>query len=54
MKYLEVGAFDGITHSNTLVLNEKLGWDGILVEPIEEYFQLQNSIHLCFPLWLHL
>ena len=40
MKYLEVSAFDGITHSNTIVLYERLGWDGILVEPIDEYFQL--------------
>jgi FkbM family methyltransferase len=38
--YLEVGAFDGITQSNTLVLQEQLGWSGILVEPINSYYQL--------------
>ena len=38
--YLEVGAFDGITQSNTLILQEKLGWSGILVEPIDSYYQL--------------
>ena len=40
MKYLEVGAFDGIQYSNTLCLKNKLGWSGMLVEPIKEYFQL--------------
>jgi len=40
MTYLEVGAFDGLNQSNTLILKQKLGWKGILVEPIDEYYQL--------------
>lgn len=40
LKYLEVGAFDGIQQSNTLCLKSKPGWSGLLVEPIKEYFQL--------------
>lgn len=30
--YCEVGAFDGVTHSNTLAL-EEAGWRGLLIEP---------------------
>jgi len=33
--FIEVGAFDGITLSNTYFL-EQMGWTGILVEPIPE------------------
>lgn len=35
-KFLELGAYDGITHSNTLLLEEN-GWLGILVEGHGEY-----------------
>jgi hypothetical protein len=28
--YFEAGAYDGIEHSITLILNEKLGWRGLL------------------------
>lgn len=35
--FVEVGAYDGITHSNTLPLI-KAGWSGIYIEPILEYF----------------
>lgn len=31
--YLEVGAYDGLWHSNTALL-EQLGWSGVLIEPI--------------------
>ena len=30
--FIEIGAFDGIYHSNTLTLERELGWNGILIE----------------------
>ena len=31
--FIEFGATNGITHSNTYILEKELNWDGILVEP---------------------
>ena len=31
--FLEIGAFDGVTESNTIVMERCLGWRGVLVEP---------------------
>ena len=31
--FVEFGATNGITHSNTYMLEKELNWDGILVEP---------------------
>lgn len=36
--YLDVGAYDGIAFSNTYFF-ESLGWDGILVEAVPEFYQ---------------
>lgn len=35
--FCEVGAYDGVTHSNTLML-EKVGWRGILIEAWETFY----------------
>lgn len=35
--FIEAGAFDGVTHSNSLML-ENLGWQGICVEPSARRF----------------
>jgi len=36
--YVEVGAYDGVDQSNTLFFEKKLGWTGLLIEPIPSYF----------------
>lgn len=35
--FVEVGAYDGVTHSNTLCLL-KAGWRGVMVEPVLEHY----------------
>jgi FkbM family methyltransferase len=32
-KYVELGALDGLTYSNTYAFNQDMGWRGILIEP---------------------
>lgn len=36
--YIELGANDGVTQSNTLALELAFGWRGLLIEPIESTF----------------
>lgn len=31
--FIELGAMDGVTYSNTLFFEQQLGWSGILIEP---------------------
>ena len=38
--FVEMGAADGILASNTYKLEKYYGWNGILIEPIKEYFEL--------------
>ena len=42
--FVEVGANDGVSHSNTYVLAE-LGWDGIYVEPVPDLAKLCRRNH---------
>ncbi|CAE7274099.1 unnamed protein product [Symbiodinium necroappetens] len=37
--YLEMGALDGVTYSNTLALRTCLGWTGMLIEGSPRHFQ---------------
>ena len=37
--FIEIGAYDGITFSNTYLLEKKFGWTGILVECIPSNFK---------------
>jgi FkbM family methyltransferase len=37
--YIEIGASDGLAYSNTKFFNEKLGFKGILIEPVPELFK---------------
>ena len=42
--FVEVGAFDGISYSNSSPL-VKCGWKGIYIEPVKEYFErLHNNL----------
>lgn len=36
--FIEIGANDGINQSNTIYLENKLAWNGVLVEPIRNKF----------------
>jgi FkbM family methyltransferase len=53
--FLDFGAFDGITTSNTLFLEKELGWFGICVEPNPLYYtdvcRLRNCIKVNSALW---
>jgi FkbM family methyltransferase len=41
--YVDIGAHDGITLSNTMLF-EELGWDGVCIEPLPTVFeQLKNN-----------
>ena len=44
--FVDVGAYDGITGSNTLLL-EQNGWDGICVEPNKEPFKRLDLNRRC-------
>jgi FkbM family methyltransferase len=37
--FIEAGAFDGVTQSNTYFLEKAKNWNGILIEPILENFE---------------
>ena len=36
--FIECGASDGITYSNSYLLEQKYGWTGLLIEPIQDQF----------------
>jgi hypothetical protein len=37
--YIELGANDGVSQSNTLLLELLFGWRGVLVEPVSSLFE---------------
>ena len=39
--FVELGAGDGLQHSNSLAFERKLGWTGLLIEPSEMYEELR-------------
>lgn len=38
--FVELGAVDGITFSNTKFFQDKMGWSGVLIEPSQDYQSL--------------
>lgn len=35
--FLDIGAYDGLTGSNSLYFERHMGWTGVLVEPVDRY-----------------
>lgn len=46
--FIELGAMDGVTYSNTLFFESSLGWSGILIEPTNQYQLLIKNRPNCF------
>lgn len=40
--FVEVGAYDGVTYSNTYLL-EQIGWQGLLIEPSKHYNKIKKN-----------
>ena len=38
--FIEAGANDGIAQSNSYFLENKYGWNGVLVEPVPKYYEM--------------
>jgi FkbM family methyltransferase len=45
--FVEVGAHDGVTFSNTCFFERSMGWNGICVEPIPEVFARLQAHRRC-------
>lgn len=45
--FIDIGANDGITLSNTYYLEKELGWKGICIEPIPEIFEQLDKNRNC-------
>jgi FkbM family methyltransferase len=39
--FIDIGAYDGVFHSNTYLLEKKYGWSGICVEPSNKFDELK-------------
>ena len=45
--FVDIGAYDGITYSNTYFLERELGWQGICFEPHPEVFRKLAAARRC-------
>lgn len=45
--FVDVGASDGYTGSNTYVLEKKYGWTGLCIEPNDRFFQQLHTSRSC-------
>lgn len=45
--FVDVGAHDGITWSNSYVLEKYFNWDGLCIEPMKKYFDLLEKNRNC-------
>lgn len=46
--FIEIGAMDGVTFSNSKFFEEDLGWTGILIEPTEQFKNLIINRPNCY------
>lgn len=47
--FIELGAMDGVTYSNTLFYENQLGWNGVLIEPqVQMFRQLERNRPKCY------
>ncbi len=45
--FVDIGAFDGVTHSNTYFFEKELGWKGLCIEPLAQSFSQCASLRNC-------
>lgn len=45
--FVDIGAHNGVTFSNTLFFEKELGWTGLCIEPIPEVFQQLQQNRKC-------
>lgn len=45
--FIDIGAYDGVTLSNTLFFEKYKGWSGICIEPIPDIFQKLQACRKC-------
>lgn len=45
--FIDIGAHDGVTFSNSIFFEKERNWKGICVEPIPEIFQKLNEARTC-------
>lgn len=45
--FVDIGANDGVSFSNTFYLEQKRGWTGLAVEPIPEVYEKLSANRLC-------
>ena len=45
--FLEFGAYDGVTFSNTYLLEKNFGWQGLIIDPIPSHFDIMKQSRSC-------
>jgi len=45
--FVDIGAYDGISYSNSYFYEKELGWKGICIEPIPTAFEKLKSVRSC-------
>jgi len=45
--FIDIGAYDGLTHSNTYFFEKELGWTGICFEPIPRLYEKLKHNRTC-------
>ena len=45
--FIELGGMNGVTFSNTLFFEESLSWTGVLIEPTDQFFEMEKNRPNC-------